>query len=160
MKILIALLDDPASKGAFDFLLSIVKPTDEVLLLAVAKELNNNKYKNMSQAAAYNVAVQEHLRNVIRKYGREMTKAGIKHTCLLGKGESAKKCICEEADYYDADIVIVGKRVNRKDDLSVKSTSSTSNYVLHNSPCSVIVVKCDAPAPEPTPRAYAEVLEP
>ena|SRR3990167_1463195 len=144
MKYLAAVQGDPSSDHAFNFLLTLVKPeTDEVYLLSVAEEAPMyaaGPYVNIEQVVAINLGLQDHLRNVVRGYGKQLTEKGIKHVCLLGKGvDSAGKSVCEEAEFYQVDVIVVGRR--KLSGLQRAVSSSTSSYVLHNAHCSVLVVK-------------------
>ncbi|WP_373542974.1 universal stress protein [Chamaesiphon sp.] len=51
----------------------------------------------------------------------------------------AGRTICETAKNYSADLIVMGR--NQKSMLSEIFLGSTSNYVLHHAPCSVLVIQ-------------------
>jgi nucleotide-binding universal stress UspA family protein len=51
----------------------------------------------------------------------------------------AGRTICETAKNYAADLIVMGR--NQKSMLSEIFLGSTSNYVLHHAPCSVMVIQ-------------------
>jgi nucleotide-binding universal stress UspA family protein len=63
--------------------------------------------------------------------------------------------ICKVAQTWGASLILMGR--NRKSGISELFLGSTSNYVLHHAPCSVLAVQAPLPAklinPEPV-RAY------
>jgi nucleotide-binding universal stress UspA family protein len=51
----------------------------------------------------------------------------------------AGRTICETAKNYSADLIVIGR--NQRSVLSEIFLGSTSNYVLHHAPCSVMVIQ-------------------
>jgi nucleotide-binding universal stress UspA family protein len=47
--------------------------------------------------------------------------------------------ICKVAETWGADLILMGR--NRKSGISEMFLGSTSNYVLHHAPCSVLAVQ-------------------
>jgi nucleotide-binding universal stress UspA family protein len=66
---------------------------------------------------------------------------GIKVETLQNYGDSGP-LICEAAKNWSADIIVMGR--NQKSMMSEIFLGSTSNYVLHHAPCSVMVIQLPA----------------
>jgi nucleotide-binding universal stress UspA family protein len=80
----------------------------------------------------------EELQAWLRSLGNKAIKLGIKADFEYSVGDPGKK-ICDKAQEWGADLVILGRR-GRKG-LAEILLGSVSNYVLHNAPCSVLVIQ-------------------
>uniref|UniRef100_A0A7S4IK05 UspA domain-containing protein n=1 Tax=Vannella robusta TaxID=1487602 RepID=A0A7S4IK05_9EUKA len=160
MKILLAIDDSVPSQKAFEFVLHTAKPTDEIILLAVAETTVASVAipfaSTVTSIVDIDQSVQKHLREVLKGYGKQLVLKGLRHTCLLGKGASGET-ICEEAEYRKADLVVIGRR--KLSSISRAMVGSVSTYTLHNAPCAVMVVKTDCGEEEKKERQNAEVVE-
>jgi nucleotide-binding universal stress UspA family protein len=74
----------------------------------------------------------------LESYAREATARNIKAEIFQNIGD-AGRAICETAKNYSADVIVMGR--NQKSMLSEIFLGSTSNYVLHHAPCSVLVIQ-------------------
>lgn len=145
MKFLLAVDDTPVSHKTFDYLLSIIKPDDEVLVLGVAEDptiyfAGPFEPINLASLSEIHISLQNTMKSVLKCYGKELVSKNIKHTCLLGKGP-AKETICEEAKYRKADLIVIGR--NELSGVRKAFYEAHSTYVLHNAPCGVLVVKSE-----------------
>jgi nucleotide-binding universal stress UspA family protein len=68
----------------------------------------------------------------------EAVAAGVNAESNQVSGD-AGKAICEEALVWGADLIVLGRR--GRSGLSELFLGSTSNYVLHHAPCSVLTVQ-------------------
>ncbi len=74
-------------------------------------------------------------------YARQAKERGIAAEISQNAG-NAGRMICEVAKNWSADVIAMGR--NQKSTLSEIFLGSTSNYVLHHAPCSVLVVQVPA----------------
>jgi nucleotide-binding universal stress UspA family protein len=74
----------------------------------------------------------------LESYARDATARNIKAEIFQNIGD-AGRAICETAKNYAADVIVMGR--NQKSMLSEIFLGSTSNYVLHHAPCSVLVIQ-------------------
>jgi nucleotide-binding universal stress UspA family protein len=74
----------------------------------------------------------------LESYAREARAINIKAEIFQNLGD-AGRTICETAKNYAADVIVMGR--NQKSMLSEIFLGSTSNYVLHHAPCSVMVIR-------------------
>jgi nucleotide-binding universal stress UspA family protein len=77
----------------------------------------------------------------LQAYAVEAKEHGLKAETLQNYGDSGS-LICEAAKNWSADAIVMGR--NQKSMLSEIFLGSTSNYVLHHAPCSVIVIQSPA----------------
>ncbi|ACK73446.1 UspA domain protein [Gloeothece citriformis PCC 7424] len=80
----------------------------------------------------------EELHTWLESWVTEATKQEVKAESNYSVGDPGQK-ICELANNWGADLIIVGRR-GRKG-LSEFFLGSVSNYVIHHAPCSVLVVQ-------------------
>ncbi len=73
----------------------------------------------------------------LESYAREARAINIKAEIFQNLGD-AGRTICETAKNYAADVIVMGR--NQRSVLSEIFLGSTSNYVLHHAPCSVMVI--------------------
>jgi nucleotide-binding universal stress UspA family protein len=74
----------------------------------------------------------------LQAYAAQAKACGVKAETLQNYGDSGP-LICEAAKNWAADTVLMGR--NQKSLLNEILLGSTSNYVVHHAPCSVIVIQ-------------------
>ncbi|HEY9888472.1 MAG TPA: universal stress protein [Candidatus Obscuribacterales bacterium] len=74
---------------------------------------------------------------VLRKFAAEAMAEGIRTEFTQTAGDPGR-VICDVADSWQADLIVVGNR--GRSGLSEFLLGSVSNYVMHHAPCSVLVV--------------------
>jgi nucleotide-binding universal stress UspA family protein len=92
----------------------------------------------------YIAAWNEHERKGIDRlqaYAAQAQARGIKAETLQNYGDSGP-LICEAAKNWSADSILMGR--NQKSLLNEILIGSTSNYVVHHAPCSVMVIQLPA----------------
>ena len=77
----------------------------------------------------------------LQSYTAQAKECGIKAETLQNYGDSGP-LICEAAKNWSADAILMGR--NQKSLLNEILLGSTSNYVVHHAPCSVIVMQLPA----------------
>jgi nucleotide-binding universal stress UspA family protein len=77
----------------------------------------------------------------LQSYAAQAKARGIKAETLQNYGDSGP-LICEAAKNWSADAILMGR--NQKSLLNEILLGSTSNYVVHHAPCSVIVTQLQA----------------
>jgi nucleotide-binding universal stress UspA family protein len=77
----------------------------------------------------------------LQTYAAQAKERGIAVEISQNLGDSGRM-ICELAKSWSADAIVMGR--NQKSMLSEIWLGSTSNYVLHHSPCSTLVVQLPA----------------
>jgi nucleotide-binding universal stress UspA family protein len=77
----------------------------------------------------------------LQAYAAQAKELGIKTETLQNYGDSGP-LICEAAKNWSADTILMGR--NQKSLLSEILLGSTSNYVVHHAPCSVMVIQLPA----------------
>jgi nucleotide-binding universal stress UspA family protein len=83
----------------------------------------------------------------LQSFARQANDRGIKAEILQSYGDCGPR-ICEAAKNWAADAIVMGR--NQQSTLSEIFLGSTSNYVLHYAPCSVMVVR--------SPVSFGEVV--
>ena len=151
-KILIAVDRSQNNKFVFDNAVSLAKTTDADLMLLhilskkepdhpiaptytyypIVEEMNYETYQK--EYAKYEQHGLEFLKNLTE----EATAAGIatEFTQLAG---NPGRLICELANNWSVDLIIVGSRGLKG--LKEMFLGSVSNYVTHHAPCSVLIVR-------------------
>ncbi len=89
-------------------------------------------------------------------YCQQAQAKGINTELILRIGE-ADSIICEVAQAWHADLVVLGQRGHQG--LMESNLGSISNYVLHHAPCSVLLVRSLVADVVPKPRQTADLLE-
>jgi nucleotide-binding universal stress UspA family protein len=74
----------------------------------------------------------------LQSYAQQASDRSIKAEIFQNVGDSGRM-ICEAAKDGSVDIIVMGR--NQKSALSEMFLGSTSNYVLHHAPCSVMVIQ-------------------
>jgi nucleotide-binding universal stress UspA family protein len=77
----------------------------------------------------------------LQSHARQAKDRGIEAEISQNFGD-AGRIICEVAKSWSADAIVMGR--NQKSMLSEVFLGSTSNYVLHHAPCSVVVIQLPA----------------
>jgi nucleotide-binding universal stress UspA family protein len=77
----------------------------------------------------------------LQSHARQAKERGIEAEISQNFGD-AGQMICEVAKNWSADAIVMGR--NQKSTFSEIFLGSTSNYVLHHAPCSVMVIQLPA----------------
>jgi nucleotide-binding universal stress UspA family protein len=80
----------------------------------------------------------EEAKSWLMRYQQEATQLGIRAQCETNIGEPGF-WICKLAEERQSDLIVLGRR--GREGFSEAILGSVSNYVLHNAPCSVLVVQ-------------------
>ncbi len=151
-KILIAVDRSQNNKFVFDTAVSLAKTTGADLMLLhilskkepehpiaptytyypIVKEMNYETYQK--EYAEYEQHGIEFLKNLTE----EATAAGVSTEFTQLAGNSGR-LICELANNWSADLILVGSRGLKG--LKEMFLGSVSNYVTHHAPCSVLIVR-------------------
>lgn len=151
-KILVAVDRSDRNKSVFDAAVSLAKTTDATLMLlhiivedepgypvlptyAYYPMVDDHNYElYQAKLAEYKQWGLDFLQNLTRK----ATELGIEteYTQLTG---NPGRTICELADNWSADLIIVGSRGLKG--LKEMFLGSVSNYVTHHAPCSVLILR-------------------
>lgn len=102
-----------------------------------------------SYQTAWNQFV-EHAQSLLNQQVETVCQRGVAATGTLLYGNPGAK-LCEIAQSWDADMVVVGSR--GLSGISELLIGSVSNHVLHHAPCSVLVVHPTVPADTPKAKA-------
>jgi nucleotide-binding universal stress UspA family protein len=89
----------------------------------------------------------------LRKFAEEAGIQGLSAEFTQTAGDPGR-VICEIADSWGADLIMVGNR--GRSGLSEFLLGSVSNYVMHHAPCSVLVEHSAAPTQKSAPEASAK----
>jgi nucleotide-binding universal stress UspA family protein len=155
-KILIAIGDSPDSEKilAAGFTLA-EKYKGQILLLHVLNPLTPHGFDTVSSPLVGGIlpiiddmAVRGYLEEWqkyeqkgmkrLQSFAQQASERGIKAEILQSFGDSGP-AICDAAKNWSADSIIMGR--NQKSTLNEFFLGSTSNYVLHNALCSVMVIR-------------------
>lgn len=77
----------------------------------------------------------------LQTYAAQAKERGVQVQVSQNFGNSGSM-ICEVANNWSADVIVMGR--NQKSMMSEIFLGSTSNYVLHHAPCSVMVIQLPA----------------
>lgn len=148
--ILVAIDRSPRSEAVFEQALALAKQNTAHLTLFYClpnDSESGGSYSNMygqdltnfSKAIKENkeLEVQE-VEQWLEQYQQQATEQGVsvEFSCQAG---NADRTICELARGQDIDLIVLGRR-GRKG-IEEMLLGSVSNYVVHNAPCSVLVVQ-------------------
>jgi nucleotide-binding universal stress UspA family protein len=156
-KILVALDDTPMSTRILEEALVLAKQLQaHLMLLHVLSPLDPNHFgvqpggigiegfypilneqavnQYMKEWRAYEEQGVAQLQN----YARDAAANGITVEFTQNVGDPGQT-ICQVATNWSADLILMGR--NRKSGISEIFLGSTSNYVLHHAPCSVLAVQ-------------------
>jgi nucleotide-binding universal stress UspA family protein len=154
-KILIATGDSPESAEIFKSGLTLAeKYGAQIAILHVLNlfqsgfDTVSNPFMGGSYLMMNDLAIQQYQQELkdceqkgmeqLESYAREARARNIQVEIFQNLGD-AGRTICETAKKYAADVIVMGR--NQKSMLSEILLGSTSNYVLHHAPCSVLVVQ-------------------
>ncbi|HEY9850748.1 MAG TPA: universal stress protein [Leptolyngbyaceae cyanobacterium] len=154
-KILVALDNSPASRLIFEHGLDLAKSNRAMLRLfhclnsdvlgesmqVIPVELGfYPEYMAYSYQSKPQLAKErlEQAHAVLNKYCEIATEQGIKADFDCQIGEAAPS-VCQAAEKWGADLLVVGRR--GRSGLTEALMGSVSNYVLHHSHCSVLVIQ-------------------
>lgn len=152
-KILVAVEHSERNKSVFDTAVSLAKATGAKLMLLHVISEDEAGYPMLPTYAYYYPVLDErdyetHEKKVaeyqqwgidfLQNLTQQAIAAGVKaeHTQLTG---NPGRTICEIADNWSADLILVGSRGLQG--LKEMFLGSVSNYVTHNAPCSVLIVR-------------------
>jgi nucleotide-binding universal stress UspA family protein len=151
-KILVAVDDSEASKQVFSQALSLAKMTQASLMLLHVLSPDEESYPIMPKLSyypgGYDDVQQVYLKEwevyekrsmeLLRSLATEATNAHINHEFTQLQGSAGRR-ICELANTWEADLIVVGRR--GRSGLGEFFLGSVSTYVTHNARCSVLVVQ-------------------
>ncbi len=154
-KILVAVENNQISLQIFGEALSLAKTTNANLMLIHVMSPFDGHYFNPISVDPYSYYPTLHSEAItqtlsqwdtLKQEGidflamlcKQATKLGITTEFTQNFGEPGK-IICEIAQNWQADLIIVGRR--GRVGLSEFFLGSVSNYVLHHAPCSVLTVQ-------------------
>ncbi len=154
-KILLALGDSAESQEILTAGLTFAeKFGSEVLLLHVITPMSPTSYSplvggmfpmvneiSLDQYAKEWREYEQHGIERLQTYATQAKDRGIQVEASQNFGNSGSM-ICEVAKNWSAEAIIMGR--NQKSMMSEIFLGSTSNYVLHHAPCSVIVIQLPA----------------
>ena len=156
-KILVAIYDSTMSRNVFEAGLSLAKTTGASLMLlhVLSPEEKYNPGPFIYSELKYNPNVEPILeayreqwqkdeqqgREFLQSLTEEATKAGVKTEFKQILGYPGRN-ICEEAQTWSAELIVVGSR--GLTGVQEMLLGSVSNYVTHHAPCSVLIVREDA----------------
>ncbi len=153
-KILVAIDYGPSSRKVFEAGLSLAKITGAKLMLLHILSFEEKIYP--SPLIDYSGKSESRDESIIKLERQpwqklewsglelllslieEATKAGVKSEFRQTRGAPGSK-ICEEAQTWSAEIILVGSSSLRG--LKEMLLGSISNYVVHHAPCSVLIVR-------------------
>ncbi len=157
-QILVAVDRSENSKSVFDSALSLAQATGATLMLLHILSKGEADYPLLPTYAYYPIVddheydvyqkqLEEHRQwglNFLQSLTQEAIEAGVdtEYTQLTG---NPGRIICELAENWSADLVIVGSRGLRG--LKEMFLGSVSNYVTHHAPCSVLIVRSSVDYP-------------
>ena len=150
--ILIAVDRSEHNKLVFDTAVSLAKTTGaDLMLLHILSQKEPEhpiaptySYYPIAEEWSYETYQQEYARyeqhgiEFLQNLTHEATKAGVntEFTQLAG---NPGRMICQLADNWSADLILVGSRGLKG--LKEMFLGSVSNYVTHHAPCSVLIVR-------------------
>ncbi|MGA7937349.1 MAG: universal stress protein [Kovacikia sp.] len=154
-KILIATGDSPESEQVLEAGLRLAeKFCAEILLLHVLNlfqssfETAGSQFMGGMYPITNDLAIQQYQKEWqvyekrgterLQSYAQQANDRSIKAEIFQNVGD-AGRVICETAKNGSVDLIVMGR--NQKSALSEIFLGSTSNYVLHHAPCSVMVIK-------------------
>jgi nucleotide-binding universal stress UspA family protein len=163
-KILVAVDNSSAGEYVFRKALDVAKATGASLMLLHVLSSDEESYPALP-GYDFGIGAQDDVMRLylqqwheFREQGLELLQARVYEAVAAGvNAEShqvpgeAGKAICEEARVWGADLIVVGRR--GRSGLSELFLGSTSNYVLHHGPCSVLTVQPLASVPDEATQA-------
>jgi nucleotide-binding universal stress UspA family protein len=173
-KILVAVENNQISLHVFDEALSLAKATNANLMLIHVMSPFDQGYINPisvdpysyyptlhSEAIVQTLSQWDVLKeggiNFLSKLCKQGTQLGVTTEFTQNLGEPGR-IICEIAQNWQADLIIVGRR--GRVGLSEFFLGSVSNYVLHHAACSVLTVQGPISQTAATPEVKQVALHP
>lgn len=168
-KILIAVDRSQNNRFVFDTAVSLAqtKGADLMLLHILSKKEPDHPitptytYYPIVEACDYQTYQQEfakyeqHGIELLQNLAQEATAAGVATEFTQLRGNPGRM-ICELANNWSADLIIVGSRGLKG--LKEMFLGSVSNYVTHHAPCSVLIVRTQIDSPSNQVVAKSEKL--
>ncbi len=164
-RILVAVDRSEKNNSVFDSAVTLAKATGATLMLLHVLSDNESGYPALPTYAYYpmiddrDFEVYREKLAEYKKWGLDFlqnltekaTEAGVdsEYTQLTG---NPGRIICELADTWEADLIMVGSRGLKG--IKEMFLGSVSNYVTHHTPCSVLIVRSEiseqqAPSDQP-----------
>jgi nucleotide-binding universal stress UspA family protein len=149
-KILVALDRSSQTEAIFETALLTAKQNNAALMLFYCLPVVDpgmTPYSNLYGEDLINFSQSLHAklekdaneaRQWLSEYGQKATEQGVSTEWDYKVGE-AGHLICEQARTWDADLIVIGRRGLRG--FAEMFLGSVSNYVIHHSRCSVLVVQ-------------------
>lgn len=166
-KILVALDRSPQSEIVFEQALELAKKEETALMLFHCLPFETQgigSYADVFGRELINFSAElqkvldqesEQARQFLRDYCQKAMEQGVPTEWDLKIGDAGSR-IRELAKAWEADLVVVGRRGHRG--LAEIVLGSVSSYVIHQSPCSVLVVQGMNPSLKPTDEAVTETI--
>jgi nucleotide-binding universal stress UspA family protein len=152
-RILVAFNDTPEAQQAFENALALAKQFQAELFVFGAAEI---PLPAIAPIPPYSYPMWTPLSTEVNELRREGSDTGqLQQKCTQANAEGVMayweyrigpvgQLICAYAQEINADLVVLGRRGLRG--VSEMILGSVSNYVMHHSPCSVLVVQAAAEA--------------
>jgi nucleotide-binding universal stress UspA family protein len=168
-KILVALDRSPQSEIVFEQALELAKTEEAALMLFHCLPFETQgagSYADVFGRELINFSVElqkvldqesEQARQFLRNYCQKAMEQGVSTEWDLKIGDAGSR-IRELVKAWDADLVIVGRRGHRG--LAEIVLGSVSSYVIHQAPCSVLVVQGISSSLEQTAEAATQAMNP
>ena len=151
-KILVAIDHSENNKSVFESAVSLAKATDANLMLLHVLSENESGYPLLPTYSYYPMVDDRDL-EIYRQKLAEHQKLGLDLLQKLTEKATAAevateysqlngnpgRTICELADTWKADLVVVGSRGLKG--IKEMFLGSVSNYVTHHTPCSILIVR-------------------
>merc|ERR1711934_479724 len=142
MKWMVAVDSSEYARKAFDRALQLMNPdTDELFVISVAEDhraIVMGPYADYGLHLQLEQKIEDQTRTLLRSYAAKCRARNLKFACLLGRGAPGE-AICNEAAARNVDAIVVGR--HGADWMERLVLGSTSNYLVHNAKCSIMVVK-------------------
>ncbi len=135
-KILVALDASPETQAVFEEALELAKKESASLMIFNCVDFGSK----LTFPTEIKEKTQEG-EELIQAYKRKAQEQGIEVESLCRVGEPGKS-ICNLAQSWKADLIVLGRTGFRG--LTEVLLGSVSSYVLHNAPCSVLVIQGEA----------------
>ncbi len=150
-KILVAIDGSTTSRKVFEAGLSLARTTGASLMLLhvlcyeekdpfIYSGLEWDPFQNSIRETnrEQRQKLEQQGQELLHSLTEEATKAGVKTECNQ-TWDNPKGRICEEAQIWSAEIILVGSR--GLTGVQEMLLGSVSNYVTHHAPCSVLIVR-------------------
>ena len=167
-KILVALDRSSQSEIVFEQALELAKKEEAALMLFHCLPFETQgvgSYADVFGRELINFSVElqkvldqesEQARQFLRNYCQKAAEQGVSTEWDLKIGDAGSR-IRELAKAWDADLVVVGRRGHRG--LAEIVLGSVSSYVIHQAPCSVLVVQGITPSHPQTAESATQVMK-